>query len=50
MHAIARTGRSPATQGKEQIDEEGLYLSFQMAGQIDMNMQSDLMAAFEESL
>jgi len=26
------------------------YLSFQMAGQIDMNMQSDLMAAFEESL
>lgn len=23
---------------------------FQMAGQIDMNLQSDLMAAFEESL
>lgn len=26
------------------------FLFFQMAGQIDMNMQSDLMAAFEESL
>jgi len=26
------------------------YLFPQMAGQIDMNMQSDLMAAFEESL
>lgn len=26
-----------------------LYI-FQLAGQIDMNLQSDLMAAFEESL
>jgi hypothetical protein len=26
------------------------FLFPQMAGQIDMNMQSDLMAAFEESL
>ena len=30
--------------------QEWVYLLFQMAGQIDMNMQSDLMAAFEESL
>lgn len=34
-------GNSPKNRG---------YFSFQMAGQIDMNMQSDLMAAFEESL
>lgn len=27
-----------------------LFICSQMAGQIDMNMQSDLMAAFEESL
>lgn len=34
----------------KEICEEWLYLSFQMASQIDMNLQSDLMAAFEESL
>lgn len=32
------------------ICQDWIYLLFQMAGQIDMNMQSDLMAAFEESL
>lgn len=34
----------------ESIIDNFFLKLFQLAGQIDMNMQSDLMAAFEESL
>ncbi|XP_037914073.1 homeotic protein female sterile-like isoform X4 [Hermetia illucens] len=48
--AVAQTDRSAAKRAELRRMEQERRRREAMAGQIDMNMQSDLMAAFEESL